>query len=63
MKMDLRELVARTLFNDQFRLRNWDQAKDWHKKVLYKRADEALRRSGVENVSFDTKVSQRENVR
>lgn len=63
MKIELRELVARTLFNDAFRLRNWEVAKEWHKKVLLKRADEALRRAGLENVSVDTDIRQTENRR
>lgn len=61
--MELRDLLARALFNDAFRLRNWESAKEWHKKVLYRRADEALRRAGVSNVKVRTQVKQTENVR
>ena len=61
---DLRELVARALFNDRFRLREWDHAKEWHKKVLYRRADEALRRAGLENVKVKSvRILKVENVR
>lgn len=61
--MELRELIARTLFNAQFRLRDWDHAKDWHRKALYLRADEAMRRAGVENVEVATKLTKTENIR
>ena len=59
----LRDLIARTLFNETFRLRNWEQAKEWQKKVLYKRADEAMRRAGVENVKIKTELTPTENIR
>lgn len=60
--MELRELLARTLFNDDKRLRNWEYAKPWMRQTFLKRADEALRRAGVENVKVKTKVSMTENV-
>jgi len=60
--MELRELVARSLFNDEKRLRMWDSAKLWMKQTYLKKADEALRRAGVENVKLKTKVTLTENV-
>lgn len=54
-KIELRELLARTLFSEAMRLRSWDGAKDWQKNISYKRADEALRRAGVENVTIRLK--------
>ncbi len=60
--MELKELVARALFNDKFRLRNWEHSKPYLQQALLKRAEEALRRSGVENVQVNSKVELTENV-
>lgn len=61
--MELRELVARALFNHQLRLRDWDHSKPWLQKTFLSKADEALRRSGVENIKLKTKIAKVENVR
>ena len=60
----LRDLVARALFRDTFRFRDWESAKPYMKHVSLKRADEAMKRAGVENVSVPVKVDtfgKREN--
>ena len=54
----LREIVARALFRDAFRFQNWDHTKGYTQKVMLKRADEALRRAGVENVNVPVKVDK-----
>lgn len=62
-KIELRELVARAFYSDQFRLRSFDTAKPWQKQMSYKRADEALRRAGVDNVCVKTRIMLTENHR
>lgn len=62
--MDVRELLARSLFSDRFRLRLWDTAKLWQKQTSYQKADEALRRAGIDGtLKLRTKIVQKENVR
>ena len=51
----LRDIIARALFRDTFRLRDWDNTRGYQKQIMYKRADEAIRRAGVENVSVPVK--------
>ncbi len=53
--MELRDFLAQCLWQDQFRLRTWATAKEWQKKQAYKRADEALKRSGVKNGALEVK--------
>ena len=55
-EVELREIVGRALFRSAFRRRDWDTAKPYMKKVMYARADEAIRRAGVENVSVPVTV-------
>ena len=67
-EMDLRELVARALFQEKFRLRRWDGAaeRSWQKKHCYERADEAIRRAGVKAGTCRVEMlpeRERENVR
>ena len=52
----LREIVARALWRAQFRLREWDHAKPYLKKVVYARADDAIKRAGVENIDVPVKA-------
>ena len=56
--VELRDLIARTLFRDSFRMRNWDSAKGYLQLSMYKRADEAIKRAGVENVTVPVNVSK-----
>lgn len=51
-EVELREIVAQTLWRDRYRLRNWQHAKKWAKNSCYERADKAIRRAGFENVKF-----------
>lgn len=54
----LRDIIARSLFRDSFRMRDWESAKPYMKQVMWKRADEAIRRAGVENISVPVKVDR-----
>lgn len=47
--MRLKELLAKTLFQDKFRLRKWESSKPWAKAICVQRAEEALKRSGVKD--------------
>ena len=49
-KTDLREIVARALWRDRFRLREWDHAKAYLKATTYRKAEEAIKRAGVKNI-------------
>lgn len=57
-EVELREIIGRALFRSAFRLRDWETAKPYLKKVMYARADEAIRRAGVENVSVPVSVQK-----
>ena len=46
---NLREVLARALFQDTYRLRRWESANVYLERTFYRRADEAIRRAGVEN--------------
>jgi hypothetical protein len=46
--VSVREIVARTFFSDKFRLRRFDDAKPWMLKEIWRKTDEALKRSGVD---------------
>lgn len=59
--IELKELLARSMFSDVMRLRNWDSAKAWQKGTYLRKATEALRRAGVENVKVKTTVVMTEN--
>lgn len=50
--VELRDVVARCLFRDKYRLRDFDNAKSYLKKVCYMRADESIRRAGVKNMEI-----------
>ena len=56
--VELRDLIARALFRDSFRMRSWDSAKGYLQQTMYKRADEAIKRAGVENVTVPVNVSK-----
>ena len=53
--VELRDVVARAMFNSQYRLRDFDNAKPYLKKVSYLKADEAIRRAGVDNIEIQVK--------
>ena len=48
--VELRDVVARALFQTQYRLRDFTGAKPYLKKVMYMRADDAIKRAGVKNI-------------
>jgi len=52
--MDLKELLARSMFQDVMRLRNWESAKPWQRGTYLRKATEAMRRAGVENIEIKT---------
>ena len=49
-KVDVRDIVARTLFSAQYRLRSFDRSRPFLRQLFYKKAEEAIRRAQVENV-------------
>lgn len=54
--VDLQELVARALFQDQHRFRSWDRSKGFLQANAKKRAQDALKRAGIKNVSIVTEI-------
>lgn len=63
--IELREIIARILFQDRYRLRTWESMKDFSpiKKQCYEKADEAIRRAGLKNMKLRVQVCLTENVR
>ena len=59
-EVDLRELLARTLFQHQHRLLRWETGKPLAHKKYLRDADIALARAGVENVKIETTVAPRQ---
>ena len=54
-KTELRDVLARALFQDTYRLRRWESANVYLERTFYRRADEAIRRAGVENFKIVAK--------
>lgn len=49
--VEIRDIVARALFNARWKLRKWDGANPYQKKLFVRLADDALRRAGVKNMT------------
>ena len=54
-ELELRDVLARALFQDNYRLRRWEGRSTYLDRLFYKRADEAIRRSGLVNHKIATK--------
>lgn len=53
----LEDLVARILFQDQHRMRSFDGAKPYLTALSRKRAQDAMKRSGIKNVTVDMEIT------
>lgn len=52
----LKELVARCIFQDQHKFQSWERSKLYAKANALKRAEDALKRSGVKDVTIETEI-------
>lgn len=53
---DLKELVARALFQDQHPYQSWDRSKEYMKANSKRRAEVAMKRCGMKNVELVTEI-------
>lgn len=56
--MKMEELIARAIFQDQFRLRRWSTAKPWLKQNSVIRARNAMTKAGVPNIDIEVEIKE-----
>lgn len=56
--MDLKELLARCIFQDERRLLKWDNQKPYTKLIFMQRAERAMKKASVENVKVKERPSE-----
>lgn len=49
--------MARVIWEHTFRLRRWESAKEWQKRNSYRKADDAMKRAGIENAEIRQKAN------